>query len=52
MIVGADIVMCDNMNVKSIAQVAQIRAQKFPHILLEASGNIIIKISQNTQNLA
>ena len=43
MIMGADIVMCDNMNVESIAQVAQIRAQKFPHILLEASGNISLE---------
>ena len=37
---GADIIMCDNMNAEGIARVAQIRAQKFPHILLEASGNI------------
>lgn len=37
---GADIIMCDNMSAESIARVAQIRAKKFPHILLEASGNI------------
>ena len=40
---GADIIMCDNMNAESIACVAQIRAEKFPHILLEASGNISIE---------
>lgn len=37
---GADIVMCDNMNAESIAKVAQIRNETYPHILLEASGNI------------
>lgn len=37
---GADIIMCDNMAFEAIKQVAQIRAEKFPHILLEASGNI------------
>ena len=40
MIAGADIIMCDNMNAEEIARVAEIRAQKYPHILLEASGNI------------
>ena len=40
---GADIIMCDNMNAESIKKVAQIRAKKFPHILLEASGNISIE---------
>lgn len=37
---GADIIMCDNMAFEAIKQVSQIRAEKFPHILLEASGNI------------
>lgn len=40
---GADIIMCDNMSAEKIARVAQIRAQKFPHILLEASGNISLE---------
>ena len=40
---GADIIMCDNMNAEAIKKVAQIRAEKFPHILLEASGNISIE---------
>lgn len=43
---GADIIMCDNMAFEAIKQVAQIRAEKFPHILLEASGNI------STENIA
>ncbi len=37
---GADIVMCDNMDAQSVAKVVQARNQRFPHILLEASGNI------------
>lgn len=40
---GADIIMCDNMNAEAIKKVAQIRTEKFPHILLEASGNISIE---------
>lgn len=40
---GADIIMCDNMNTESIKKVAQIRTRKFPHILLEASGNISLE---------
>lgn len=43
---GADIIMCDNMSAESIACVAKSRAEKFPHILLEASGNI------STENIA
>jgi len=37
---GADIIMCDNMNPKQIREVADFRDKKYPHILLEASGNI------------
>ncbi|MBV5278112.1 MAG: carboxylating nicotinate-nucleotide diphosphorylase [Campylobacteraceae bacterium] len=37
---GADIVMCDNMSVEDIATVVQIKKNDFPHVLLEASGNI------------
>lgn len=40
---GVDIIMCDNMDAESIARVAKIRAEKFPHILLEASGNISLE---------
>lgn len=37
---GANIVMCDNMSVESIAQVVAVRNAEFPSIKLEASGNI------------
>jgi nicotinate-nucleotide pyrophosphorylase (carboxylating) len=37
---GADIIMCDNMTPQEIRTVANFRDEKYPHILLEASGNI------------
>ena len=37
---GADIIMCDNMSPKQIRVVADFRDENYPHILLEASGNI------------
>lgn len=37
---GADIVMCDNMSNDAIREVVTFRAQNYPHILLEASGNV------------
>lgn len=37
---GADIVMCDNMSCESIEQVVAYKKSHFPHVLLEASGNI------------
>lgn len=37
---GADIIMCDNMTPDEIKEVAAFRDKKYPHILLEASGNI------------
>ena len=37
---GADIIMCDNMSPTEIKEVAAFRDEKYPHILLEASGNI------------
>ncbi len=37
---GCDIVMCDNMDNETIAQVVKYRNTHFPHILLEASGNV------------
>lgn len=40
---ACDIVMCDNMEPKEIAQVVQYRNKNFPHILLEASGNITLE---------
>ena len=37
---GSDIVMCDNMALNEIFKVVSFRNNNFPHILLEASGNI------------
>ena len=39
----ADIVMCDNMSPEQIAEVVALRDENYPHILLEASGNISLK---------
>lgn len=35
-----DIVMCDNMSPEQIKEIVTYRNENFPHILLEASGNI------------
>jgi len=40
---GADIVMCDNMDLETTAQVVAWRNEHFPHILLEASGNVTLE---------
>lgn len=40
---GADIVMCDNMNFEEIRRVVDFRNDKYPLILLEASGNITLE---------
>ena len=37
---GADIIMCDNMSFEEIKEVVAFRNENYPHILLEASGNI------------
>ena len=37
---ACDIVMCDNMTPAQIEEVVTYRNEKYPHILLEASGNI------------
>jgi len=37
---GADIVMCDNMPNSEIVEVVSFRNKNYPHILLEASGNV------------
>lgn len=44
---GADIVMCDNMKPEEIAKVAQFRNTFYPHILLEASGNLSLENIQD-----
>ncbi len=37
---GADIVMCDNMAPEQIKKAVEYRDANYPHILLEASGNV------------
>lgn len=37
---GGDIIMCDNMSPDLIRKVVKFRDENYPHILLEASGNI------------
>jgi nicotinate-nucleotide pyrophosphorylase (carboxylating) len=39
---GADIVMCDNMSPKEIKEVVSYRNSHYPHVLLEASGNVTL----------
>jgi nicotinate-nucleotide pyrophosphorylase (carboxylating) len=38
--VGADIIMCDNMGYDEIKSVVEYKNKNYPHILIEASGNI------------
>ena len=40
---GADIVMCDNMTPEQISEVVAYKNEHFPHVLLEASGNISLQ---------
>lgn len=40
MAAGADVVMCDNMSNDAIREVVTFRAENYPYILLEASGNV------------
>jgi nicotinate-nucleotide pyrophosphorylase (carboxylating) len=40
---GADIVMCDNMSNEEIKRVVAFRNENYPHILLEASGNVTLE---------
>jgi nicotinate-nucleotide pyrophosphorylase (carboxylating) len=40
---GADIVMCDNMTITETKEVVAYRNENYPHILLEASGNVTLE---------
>jgi len=40
---GADIVMCDNMTPVQVEEVVAFKNENYPHILLEASGNISLE---------
>jgi len=44
---GADIVMCDNMPLDMIYEVVSYKDKNYPHILLEASGNITLETIQS-----
>ncbi len=46
---GADIVMCDNMDIETIKKVVEYRDANYPHILLEASGNVRL---ENIEDIA
>ncbi|WP_373031182.1 carboxylating nicotinate-nucleotide diphosphorylase [Sulfurovum sp.] len=39
----ADIVMCDNMSIEETKEAVRYRNQNYPHILLEASGNVTLE---------
>lgn len=39
---GADIVMCDNMECSQMEKVVAYKKAHFPHVLLEASGNVTL----------
>ena len=43
---GADIVMCDNMSLDETKAVVAYRNANYPHILLEASGNVTLDTIQ------
>ncbi len=40
---GADIVMCDNMPPEALAEIVAYKRAHYPHVLLEASGNISLQ---------
>lgn len=40
---GADIVMCDNMGVEETKNIVAYRNTHYPHILVEASGNVTLE---------
>jgi len=40
---GADIIMCDNMTIEQTKEVVTYRNENYPHILLEASGNVTLE---------
>ncbi|MBN2825535.1 MAG: carboxylating nicotinate-nucleotide diphosphorylase [Campylobacterales bacterium] len=41
--VGADIIMCDNMSIEEMIRAVAYRDANYPHILIEASGNITLE---------
>lgn len=47
MAAGADIVMCDNMTPEQLAEVVTCKRERYPNVLLEASGNISLETIEN-----
>ena len=47
---GADIVMCDNMSPEETKKVVAFRNENYPHILLEASGNVTLETIEEIAN--
>jgi nicotinate-nucleotide pyrophosphorylase (carboxylating) len=47
---GADIVMCDNMSTEETTKVVAYRNENYPHILLEASGNVTLETIEEIAN--
>ncbi len=43
MSLGADIVMCDNMPLEEMRKAVEFRNEHYPHILMEASGNVTLE---------
>ncbi len=43
MAAGADIVMCDNMSLEETAAVVKLKTERYPHVLVEASGNVTLE---------
>lgn len=41
--VGADIVMCDNMGIEDMKKVVEYKNSNYPHVLIEASGNVTLE---------
>lgn len=48
---GADIVMCDNMEIDEIKRVVNLKDENFPHILIEVSGNVTLENIEKYLNL-
>ena len=46
----ADIIMCDNMEIEEIKKVCRFREKNYPHILIEASGNVTLENIENFIN--
>lgn len=48
---GADIIMCDNMEIEEIKRVTKFKNKNFPHVLIEVSGNVTLENIENYLNI-